>query len=44
VNPGSAGPRRFSLPVTLARLKVQGEKIRADVIKLLQNSTQYSER
>jgi putative phosphoesterase len=35
VNPGSAGPRRFSLPVTLAHLKVEGEKVAAHVIELL---------
>ena len=25
LNPGSAGPRRFTLPVSLARIKVQGD-------------------
>ncbi len=35
VNPGSAGPRRFSLPVTLAHLNVQGEKVAAHIIELL---------
>ena len=34
VNPGSAGPRRFSLPVSVARLRVAGEAVDAQVIKL----------
>lgn len=35
VNPGSAGPRRFRLPISVARLKVSGEAVRAEVIKLI---------
>lgn len=34
VNPGSAGPRRFRLPVTVAHLRVSGEKVNARVIDL----------
>lgn len=34
VNPGSAGPRRFSLPVTVARLKVSGDAVSAEVVQL----------
>jgi uncharacterized protein len=34
VNPGSAGPRRFSLPVSLAHLRVEGSTVNADLIKL----------
>lgn len=34
VNPGSAGPRRFSLPVSIARLRVKGEAVNAQVIEL----------
>jgi putative phosphoesterase len=34
VNPGSAGPRRFSLPITVARLRAGGEKIDAQLINL----------
>ena len=34
VNPGSAGPRRFSLPVSIARLRVIGEAVSAQVIEL----------
>jgi len=35
VNPGSAGPRRFKLPVTVARLAIHGAKVSADLIQLL---------
>jgi uncharacterized protein len=34
LNPGSAGPRRFSLPVTIARLHVTGRSLRPEVIEL----------
>ena len=34
VNPGSAGPRRFTLPVSIAELKVAGDKVSADLIEL----------
>jgi uncharacterized protein len=34
VNPGSAGPRRFTLPVSLAHLRVDGEKVQAKLIEL----------
>ena len=34
-NPGSAGPRRFDLPVTVGRLRVEGVEVRAEVIDLL---------
>ena len=33
-NPGSAGPRRFKLPVTVGRLRIQGMKIESEVIDL----------
>ncbi len=33
-NPGSAGPRRFKLPVTIGRLVIQGEKVRGEIIEL----------
>lgn len=36
LNPGSAGPRRFKLPVTVGRLMVEDGKIRGQII-LLQN-------
>ncbi len=31
-NPGSAGPRRFALPISLGRLKITGKKIEAELI------------
>jgi putative phosphoesterase len=34
VNPGSAGPRRFSLPITVAHLRVAGEEVNAQLINL----------
>jgi putative phosphoesterase len=34
VNPGSAGPRRFTLPVSVARLTVSGETVSAEVVEL----------
>jgi putative phosphoesterase len=34
VNPGSAGPRRFTLPVSVAHLRVVGEKVKANIIEL----------
>jgi putative phosphoesterase len=33
-NPGSAGPRRFDLPISLGRLVVQAGKIEAEIIEL----------
>jgi putative phosphoesterase len=33
-NPGSAGPRRFGLPVTLGRLNVLGKKLEAEIVQL----------
>ena len=34
LNPGSAGPRRFSLPVSLARLTIQHGRVEARLITL----------
>jgi hypothetical protein len=34
LNPGSAGPRRFKLPVSVARLYVKGKKLDAELITL----------
>ncbi len=34
VNPGSAGPRRFSLPVSIACLEIVGEQVRGRIIPL----------
>lgn len=35
LNPGSAGPRRFSLPVTLALLRLEHGKANAEIVKLI---------
>ena len=35
INPGSAGPRRFNLPVSLARLRVQAGTLEAELVTLL---------
>lgn len=35
LNPGSAGRRRFKLPTTLARLKIDGQQVSAEIIDLL---------
>lgn len=34
LNPGSAGPRRFKLPITVARMKVADHRISAEVVDL----------
>jgi uncharacterized protein len=33
-NPGSAGPRRFNLPVSVGRLTIEAGKVRADLVEL----------
>ncbi len=38
LNPGSAGPRRFKLPITVARLHVSGKRLEAQRIDLLAGS------
>lgn len=34
VNPGSAGPRRFRLPITLARIEVTASTVEARIVEL----------
>jgi uncharacterized protein len=34
VNPGSAGPRRFTLPIALGELKIEGASVRARIKEL----------
>jgi putative phosphoesterase len=34
INPGSAGPRRFQLPITVARLSLREPPLRAEIISL----------
>ncbi|MGE5204371.1 MAG: metallophosphoesterase family protein [Chlamydiota bacterium] len=33
-NPGAAGPRRFSLPVTVGRLRIAGSQLSAEIVNL----------
>ena len=34
LNPGSAGPRRFKLPVSVARVQVSGTHVRPEIVEL----------
>jgi uncharacterized protein len=34
LNPGSAGPRRFRLPVSVARMRVSGQTIEPEIVEL----------
>jgi putative phosphoesterase len=34
LNPGSAGPRRFKLPVSVARVEIEGGNIEAEIVTL----------
>jgi putative phosphoesterase len=34
LNPGSAGPRRFKLPVTVARVRVSGRELQPEIVTL----------
>jgi putative phosphoesterase len=34
LNPGSAGPRRFSLPISVARLKIDGSRASARLVEI----------
>jgi len=33
-NPGAAGPRRFSLPITVGRLEIRDKKVEATIVDL----------
>ena len=33
-NPGSAGPRRFKLPVCVGKLMVDGGSVRAEIVRI----------
>jgi putative phosphoesterase len=35
INPGSAGPRRFKLPITVGLLHIEGEDVRGELIELV---------
>lgn len=34
LNPGSAGPRRFKLPIAVARLRIRGESVSPKIVEL----------
>jgi hypothetical protein len=34
LNPGSAGPRRFKLPITVARLHLAGDRLTSEIVRL----------
>ena len=34
LNPGSAGPRRFKLPVAVAQVRVNGQQMRPEIVQL----------
>ena len=34
INPGSAGPRRFKLPIAVAQLQINGAQMRAKILNL----------
>jgi putative phosphoesterase len=34
LNPGSAGPRRFKLPVTVAKLRIDGTDVQSEIVEL----------
>src|SRR5262249_16563240 len=34
LNPGSAGPRRFRLPVSIARVRISGHELRPEIVEL----------
>jgi predicted phosphodiesterase len=34
LNPGSAGPRRFNLPISIARISVSGHQLRPEIVEL----------
>ena len=40
VNPGSAGPRRFTLPIAVADLTIDGENVTARIVQLQTGSNQ----
>jgi hypothetical protein len=42
VNPGSAGPRRFALPISVAELTVTGSSVSARTVELTSGNTKTS--
>ena len=39
INPGSVGPRRFNLPISMAKIKVLGDECYCDSLKLIGKNT-----
>jgi uncharacterized protein len=39
-NPGSAGPRRFKLPITIGKLIVDDDSVRAEIVELIRPDAQ----
>jgi uncharacterized protein len=37
MNPGSAGPRRFKLPITVGRLTIDGSAVKGKIVDLFKN-------
>jgi predicted phosphodiesterase len=37
MNPGSAGPRRFKLPITVGRVTIHGSAVEGEIINLVNN-------
>ncbi len=35
INPGSAGPRRFTLPITIAKLEITEQDVNAEIIEII---------
>jgi hypothetical protein len=35
LNPGSAGPRRFRLPVTIGRLRVKNDRVSGEIVEIV---------
>jgi putative phosphoesterase len=38
LNPGSAGPRRFRLPITLARVEVRRKELKPEIVELIKGA------
>lgn len=43
-NPGSAGPRRFHLPVTVGRLFVEGREVKGEILDILRAGVRGREK
>ncbi len=44
VNPGSAGPRRFKLPISVGRLSVTGKRVDVELIDLCNSTSNSADR